>query len=303
MTNSLLPEGTDRIGPDAPIRRRVLSTVRDEFGVEGLTQRLTLGPRDAGVDLVVLATKASVMHLHSLISRRQGVRTLIAVLPPRPADARTDNVHEYVKLLIQSLNDTFVHTIVGHSVAAYVGASIAEAQAAQQVRPPKLVLLEPPVPDDLMDHALSELLIMPEVALQRFTSALDADSLPTAPRGTAEFRRQIVDMFRTHRTELEAALRSVDPATLLAPPKLALDIYPEWAGWLSLCMELFTAAYGGPVVCVDGIRAAGMEASARARRSAYIRNSFPYVRFQATNADHGGLLHESILLPHLTTQA
>ena len=90
MTNSLLPEGTDRIGPDAPIRRRVLSTVRDEFGVEGLTQRLTLGPRDAGVDLVVLATKASVMHLHSLISRRQGVRTLIAVLPPRPADARTE---------------------------------------------------------------------------------------------------------------------------------------------------------------------------------------------------------------------
>jgi hypothetical protein len=251
--------------------------------------------------LVVLATKASVIHLHGLISSRQGVRTLIAVLPTRPADARTDDVREYVKLLVQPLHDTLVHAVIGHSVAAYVAASIAEAQAAQQTSPPKLVLLEPPIPDDLMDHALADLLIMPEVVLRRFTRSLDADSLPTAPRGTAEFRRQIVDMFLTHRTELESALKSADPATLLAPPRLALDIYPEWASWLSLCMELFTATYRGPVECVEGIRAAEMEASARAHRSAYIRNSFPQVRFQETTADHGGLFHQSILLPHLTT--
>jgi len=252
--------------------------------------------------MVVLATKASVMHLRGLISKRQGVRTLVAVLPTRPADARTDNVHEFVKLLIQPLHDTFVHTIISHSVAAFVAASIAEAQAAQQILPPKLVLLEPPIPEDLTDCALSDLLIIPEVVLQRFTTSLDADSLLTAPRGTAEFRRQIVDMFLTHRAELESALRSVDPANLLAPPKLALNIYPEWAGWLSLCMQLSSATYRGPVVCVDGSLVGELEASARASRFARIRDSFPQVRFQETNADHGGLLHESILLPHLTTQ-
>lgn len=274
----------------------------NEFRGEGLTYKLTSGPREAGVDLVVLPAKASVMHLRGLIGNRRGVRTLVAVLPTRPADARADNVHEYVKLLVQPLHDTFVHTVVGHSVAAYLAASIADAQAAQQVPPPKLVLLEPPVPEDLTDCRLSDLLIMPEAVLQRFTASLDADSLLTAPRGTAEFRRQIVDMFLTHRVELESALSSVDPAELLAPPRLALDIYPEWAAWLSLCMQLSAATYRGPVVCVEGNLVGELEASARASRVARLRGSFPQVRFQETNADHGGLLHESILLPHLTTQ-
>jgi hypothetical protein len=278
--------------------------VRGEFSGEGrLTYELSTGPREAGVDVIVLASKGSLIYLRGLISNRQGARTLVAVPPARPADARTDDVHEYVKLLVQPLHDTFVHAVVGHSAAAYVAASLAGAQAAQQIRPPKLVLLEPPLPEEMMSCPLSDLILIPELVLQRFTASLNADSLPTAPRGTAEFRRQIVDMFRTHRAEFASVLSSADPEKLLAPPTLALDIYPEWAGWVSLCMQLCTATYGGPVVCIEGVHTAKMEASARARRFARIRSSFPQVRFQETNAEHGELLYESILLPHLTAQA
>ena len=303
MTNPLLPEG-DPSESEAAFRHRALLAVRDESsGGRTLTHELSTGPRAAGVDLIVLAAKGSLVYLRSLISKRQGVRTLIAVPPTHPADARTDDVHEYVKLLVQPLHDTFVQVIVGHSAAAYLAASIAEAQAAQQIRPPKLVFLEPLLPGELMSSALSDLLLIPEAVLQRFTTSLSPDSLPTAPRGTAEFRRQLVDMFLTHRAEFASALRSADPAHLLAPPRLALNIYPEWAGWLSLCMQLCTVTYRGPVECIEGVHSAKMEAPERARRFARIRNSFPQVRFQETNAEHGELLHESILLPHFTTQA
>jgi len=279
-----------------------------EFGVPGADfcsksmslHRLSAGPSEAGIGVIVTSTRGALVRLHALANSLEGVTTLVIVLPPSATDPTTNNAHEYVERLAWLLSSAQVHTVAGHSAAGYLAAGLAKAREAWQVPPPRLVLLEPPLPSDLMTRPLSDLLCMPEPALRRFTESLGAGSLTTAPRGTPEFRRQVIYTFLTHRIELDAALSCVEPADLLAPLPLALDIYTEWAGWVSLSIQLATVTYGGPTVSVEGKYTAAMEAAARAQRFAQIRESFPQARFQETDLLHLDLVSEAVLRPHFS---
>jgi hypothetical protein len=259
-----------------------------------LLHRLCTGPPEAGVGVVVTTTRTGIVRLRELAKRLEGVTTLHAVLPPRPMDVTTDDADDFAELMARLLAGTVVHTIAGHSVASYLGARLAVAREKEQDRPPKVVLLEPPLPSTL----ISKPLLLPELVQRRFIESLPGGTLATSPPGTPEFRGEVVHTFRTHRAELEAALHSVDPAELLAAPALAVDLYTEWAGWKSLCMQLATVTYAGPTVCVEGLFTAELDEDARGARFAEIRRTFPTVRFEETTSLHSDLTSAALLLPH-----
>lgn len=261
-----------------------------------LLHRLSVGPPEAGVGVVVTTTRTGIFRLRDLAKSLAGVVTLVAVLPPRATDLMTTyDADEFAERLVQPLAaGGAVRTVAGHSVASYLAARLATAFKKEQDSPPKVILLEPPLPSTLM----SKPLLLPELVQQRFTELLPRGTLATAPPGTPEFRSQVVHSFRTHRAELETALRSVDPAELLAVPARAVDLYTEWAGWKSLCMQLATVTYADPTVCVEGLYTAEMEEAARGERFAEIRRSFPAVRFEETTSLHSDLTSAAILLPH-----
>lgn len=259
-----------------------------------LLHRLSVGPPDAGVGVVVTTTRTGRIRLRDLAERLEGVTTLVAVLPPTAMDVTTDNAEAFAERLAQPFAGAQVHTVAGHSIAGYLAARLAVAYEKEQVHPPKVVLLEPPLRSTLM----SKPNVLPEPVQQRLSESLDTGTLATAPPGTPEFRRQVMYTLRTHRTEFEAALRDVDPVNLLGPLALAVDAYTEWAAWMCLCMQLTTVTYTGPTVSVEGLYTAEMEKDARDQRYAEIRSFFPNVRFEETTSLHCDLTGADILLPH-----
>jgi pimeloyl-ACP methyl ester carboxylesterase len=286
MFEPLLSDGSDSTGPGASIESTLL-------------RRISSAPAEAGLGVIVLTSRNSLLRLRDLAAHLEGTMTLIVVMPPRGTDPTSHDADEYVERLARPLPNAPLHTVIGHSAAGYIAAKLATARARHQPRRPKLVMLEPPTPNDLMSDPLSGLFLLPEPALQRFTESLDTGCLVTAPQGTPEFRRQVMQAVLTHRAELDAALRSVDPTQLLAPPPSAVDVYTDWVGLMSLCMQLANVTYDGPTVSIEGLYTANMEPREREQKFARLRASFPHVFFQETTHMHGDLLSDAVLHPHL----
>ncbi len=247
---------------------------------------------------MVMTTRAGLGKLRSLAAGLQGVATLLAVIPPRPTDPTTDDAEEFADRLAGALPAEGVHTLMGHSVASYLAARLANQVAAQGRIPPRLVLLEPPLTIDLLRQKSSELLFMPEVVYEQFVASLDAGVIASAPRGTPEFRAELMQTLLTHRSELEAILHSVEPSLLPHPPTVAFSIYAEWAGWNALCMQLTEVTYGGPSVSIEGLHSAELPAAVRAARFARLRISFPRIEVRETTLLHSDLLSEAVLRPY-----
>lgn len=279
--------------------KRVAESVSDFPAGQGSLRWLSAGPTEAGAGVMVMTTRPGIFRLKSLAKRLDGMTTFIGVFPPPAETATIDDVEEYAEQLALAL-PSGVHTVIGHSVAGYLAARLARTREALQDRRPTLIMLEPPLPDDLMTCPLSDLLSMPKLVLDRFVASIEPGPLVSCPRGTPEFHRQLVHVLTSRRVELDAAVRSVDPSELLAPPNYAVDLYTEWAGWVSLCMQLCTTRYEGPTILVEGLLAAGKGVAARADRFARIRESFPTVRLEETGLTHGELVCEATLFPHLS---
>jgi hypothetical protein len=265
-------------------------------GTFGSTLRqLSAGPAEAGIGLVVLSTRAGIVRLRDLANRLQGTRTLIAVLPAPVRETTPDDAEEYVDGVARALPGTPVSVVAGGSAAGYLAARLAEARAAQQADPPVLVMLEPPLPDDMMRIPLATLLRLPEVVLQRFEQLLGVDSLSQAAWDTPQFRRDVMAAFRDRRADLEAAIHSVDRTQRLVAPELPMDLYTEWAGSVSYCMQLRKATYAGPTMCVEGRMSAELAEAVRQRRFAEISRAFPRASFHRTDVEHAELLTDAVL--------
>lgn len=260
-----------------------------------MLRRLSVGPPDADVGVVVLSTRAGIVRLHGLAQRLQGAMTLIAALPAQVPERTPDDADEYVDWLARELSSFPVSTVVGASAAGYMAARLAKARAAQQARPPMLIMLEPPLPADMLQTPLATLLRLPDPVLQRFEQSLGADSLSRAAGDTPEFRRDVMAAFLEHRVEFEAAIQSVNQAQRLVAADLPIDLYAEWAGSISYCMQLGRVSYPGPTVCVEGLVNAELAESARTRRFAEIRHAFPLVSFHHTDVEHSELLTDAVL--------